>query len=469
MSTMDTAQRPVCVGRIIAISDLSVEILVRDDVRLEEGNVVAAALGTGEVRFEVVELTGACARALPFGPVHGLRRGTEVYLAARELAVEYSDAVFGRVFDPFGRPVDGRPLESRATRGVHERSLGFSEIEVDGELLLTGIKVIDFFAPMRKGFKMGLLGGAGVGKTVLIKELITNVYTGQASNSVFIGVGERSREGRELVDEMDEAGLLDKISMVFGQMGDNPTSRARAVESGLTVAEYLRDEKSQDVLLFVDNIYRFIQASSEISAELRHMPVENGYPTTMLSQIGAVEERIESTDRGSITSFQAIFIPADDLTDSAVQAIMGHMDGQIVLDRKVAEKGLYPAIDVFKSTSDLVSVEGVGERHYLLVERALKCFRRYEELEELVAVLGIDELSAADRNTFFRARRLRNYFTQPMFVAEHFTGIPGQMVELSCVLDDVEAILDGTYDWWDEGDFSYIGSLAQAEEARRDR
>ncbi len=466
MSNTQLATGVTPVGRIIAISDLSIEILVRDGARLEEGNVIAAEHGDGAALFEIVEMEGATARALPFGSVHGLRRGTDVYLADRELSMEYSDEVFGRVFDPFGRPVDGRALESKARRGVRNRSLSYGEIEVDGDMLRTGIKVIDFFAPMRKGFKMGLLGGAGVGKTVLIKELINNVYRGLRSNSVFIGVGERSREGKELYDEMEESGLLDKISMVFGQMGDNPTSRSRAVESGLTVAEYLRDEKGQDVLLFIDNIYRFIQASSEISAELRHMPVENGYPTTMLSQIGAVEERIESTDRGSITSFQAIFIPADDLTDSAVQAIMGHVDGQIVLDRKVAEKGLYPAIDVFKSTSDLVSIEGVGERHYLLVERALKCFRRYEELEELVAVLGIDELSATDRDTFFRARKLRNYFTQPMFVAEDFTGIPGQMVDLDDVLDDVEAILSGEFDAWDEGEFSYIGSISSVKGMR---
>ena len=459
------AHASIPVGRVIAISDLSIEILVRDEVRLEEGNIIGVKHGDKLDRFEVVEMEGATARCLPFYSVHGLKRGAEAVFVSQSLEMEYSDQIFGRVFDPFGTPVDGKTLSSQGKRGVYDRTLSMEEIDVEGDILRTGIKVVDFFAPMRKGFKMGLLGGAGVGKTVLIKELINNVYRGFGSNSVFIGVGERSREGKELYDEMQESNLLDKISMVFGQMGENPTSRSRAVHSGLTQAEYLRDEKNQDVLLFIDNIYRFVQASSEISAELRHIPVENGYPTTMLTQIGEVEERIESTDKGSITSFQAIFIPADDLTDGAVQAIMGHLDGQVVLDRKVAEKGLYPAIDVFKTTSDMVSIEGVGKRHYELVDRALKCFRRYEDLEELVAVLGIDELSHEDRNIFYRARKMRNYFTQPMFVAENFTGIEGKMVAIEDVLDDVEGILDGAYDEWEEAAFSYVGSLKEVKHA----
>ena len=292
----------------------------------------------------------------------------------------------------------------------------------------------------------------------MIKELIHNVYEGLSSNSVFVGIGERSREGQELYSEMKEADLLDKMAMVFGQMGENSTTRSKAVYSGLTLAEYLRDEKGQDVLLFIDNIYRFIQATSEISAELGYMPIENGYPTKMLSDISEVEERINSTENGSITSFQAIFIPADDINDEAVRAILTHLDGQVVLDRKVAEKGYYPAIDVFRTTSKLIDVEKVGKRHYDLVEQALKYLSRYEELEEIIAVLGIEELSKEDQAIFYRSRKLRNYFTQPMFVAENFTGIKGQRVSIKDVLTDVEDILRGVYDNVDESKFAYIGN-----------
>ena len=333
-----------------------------------------------------------------------------------------------------------------------------AEIDVSGDILWTGIKVLDFFAPMQKGYKMGLLGGAGVGKTVLIKELIHNVYTNSGSNSVFIGVGERSREGKELYDEMQEAGLLDKMAIVFGQMGENSVARNKAAFTGLTLAEYLRDEKNQDVLLFIDNIYRYVQATSEINAEMSRMPIENGYPATIETDVSSVEERINSTENGSITSFQAIYIPADDLTDKAVQVISSHLDGKIVLDRKVAEKGIYPAINVFQTTSNMIDIDKVGEKHYYLVNEVIRYLARYEELEEIIAVLGIEELSKADREIFFRSRKLRNYFTQPMFVAENFTGIPGEFVDIKDVLIDVEDILNGVYDDVDEDAFAFIGS-----------
>ena len=258
---------------------------------------------------------------------------------------------------------------------------------------------------------------------------------------------------------MKESDLLDKMSMVFGQMGDGSCSRSKAIYSGLTLAEYLRDERNQDVLLFIDNIYRFVQAKSEISTELKRIPIENGYPTTMVSDINEIEERINSTDTGSITSFQAIYIPADDINDDAVQAVMTHLDGQIVLDRKIAEKGLYPAINVFKSQSKLVDSEKIGERHFGLVEKVLAHLTRYEELEEIIAVLGIEELSEEDKNIFHRSRKLRNYFSQPMFVAEPYTNIPGQFVDIKDVLDDVEGILTGKYDSIDESKFRYIGKI----------
>ena len=373
----------------------------------------------------------------------------------------YSDAILGRVFSPYGDPIDKKPIESQGKRTVYPDPLPLGTIDVNGSMLWTGIKALDFFAPMQKGFKMGLLGGAGVGKTVVIKELIHNVYQGLGSNSVFTGVGERSREGRELYDEMEESGLLDKIAMVFGQMGENSASRSHAIYGGLTLAEYLRDEKNQDVLLFIDNIYRAVQAYSEISAMENRMPIENGYPATLDSDVSEIEERINSTGDGSITSFQAIYIPADDITDAAVQTIMGHLDGQVVLSRKVAEKGLYPAVDVFQTSSTLMEVERVGKRHYDLHEKVIAYLQRYQELEEIIAVLGIEELSQQDKEIFYRSRKLRNYFTQPMFVAQDFTGIPGVYVEIADVLDDVEAILNGSYDDRDEDEFFMIGSMKQ--------
>ena len=445
------------VGKLISVSSLKVEILLEDN-DLGIRDLVCVENGDKIYKFEVAEISGMVASAIVFDLTKGLRRGLDVYKLPNGIQGAYDDAILGRLYNSYGEPIDNKPMGSIGTRNIYDRAVGMEEIEVNGDILWTGIKVLDFFAPMRKGFKMGLLGGAGVGKTVLIKELIHNVYQGLQSNSVFVGVGERSREGRDLYDEMEEANLLDKISMAFGQMGDNAMSRSRALYTGLTLAEYLRDEKQQDVLLFIDNIYRMVQANSEIATELARMPIDNGYSPALLTEISEVEERINSTGTGSITSFQAIFIPADDLNDGAVHAISSHLDGQVVLDRKVAEKGLYPAINVFATQSKIIDPEVVGERHFNLVESALSCLSRYEELEQIVAVLGIDELSQADHDIFFRARKLRNYFSQPMFVAEQYTGIKGEFVQIKDVLDDVEAILTGKLDDVDEGDFTYIGA-----------
>ena len=446
-------------GKIISVSDLLVEVLL-SGVQVKKRDMMYAVKGEKTYRFEVEDIEGNIASLVPFSNVAGLSRGTEVYKAEEGLQMEYSDAILGRVFSPYGDPIDKKPIESQGKRTVYPDPLPLGTIDVNGSMLWTGIKALDFFAPMQKGFKMGLLGGAGVGKTVVIKELIHNVYQGLGSNSVFTGVGERSREGRELYDEM-ESGLLDKIAMVFGQMGENSASRSHAIYGGLTLAEYLRDEKNQDVLLFIDNIYRAVQAYSEISAMENRMPIENGYPATLDSDVSEIEERINSTGDGSITSFQAIYIPADDITDAAVQTIMGHLDGQVVLSRKVAEKGLYPAVDVFQTSSTLMEVERVGKRHYDLHEKVIAYLQRYQELEEIIAVLGIEELSQQDKEIFYRSRKLRNYFTQPMFVAQDFTGIPGVYVEIADVLDDVEAILNGSYDDRDEDEFFMIGSMKQ--------
>ena len=443
------------VGKIISIFDISIEIVLSDN-SIKVGDILEVQ-NNSNYRFEVVEITNTTATCISIETTRGLRKGEEVVLVSHGIHVEYSDKVLGRIFNSYGKSIDKEEFNSEKTARVDHPTTTLKELNIESQILWTGIKVIDFFAPLQKGFKMGLLGGAGVGKTVLIKELIHNVYTSLNSNAVFTGIGERSREGQELYSEMKESNLLDKMSMVYGQMGDNPVSRSKAVYSGLTISEYLRDEKKQDVLLFIDNIYRFIQAKAEIATELKQILIGNGYPADMASEMSKIEERINSNQNGSITSVQAIYIPADDLTDESVQTIMSYMDGQIVLDRKIAELGIYPAIDVFNSTSKLVDIEKIGERHYNLVEQVLKTLTRYNELEEIITVLGIEELSEEDKGIFYRARKLRNYFSQPMFVAEPYTGIPGEFVKIEDILIDVENILSGKYDDIDESKFLFIG------------
>jgi len=450
------------VGKVISISDINIKIYfdILSDININD--ILVTTNGDKTYKFEVVELSGNVITAIPLTSVIGLKRGVNVIRSGDGLKIEYSNAILGRVFNSYGELIDnGEKIINGTEKTIYNSNLTLADINIENDILYTGIKALDFFAPIAKGFKMGLLGGAGVGKTVVIKELINNIYKSRNSNAVFIGVGERLREGKELYDEMKSSNLLDKISIVFGQMGDNPVARSKAVYSGLTLAEYLRDEKKQDVLLFVDNIYRFVQAKSEISTELKRFPVENGYPTTMASDVSDVEERINSIKDGSITSFQAIYVPADDMNDEAVLTITSHMDGQIVLDRKVAEKGLYPAINIFRTTSKLIDASVVGERHYKLVESVLKYLTRYEELEEIIAVLGIDELSQDDKNIFYRSRKIRNYFTQPMFVAENYTNIPGKFVKVPDILDDVEQLLNGVYDKIDEDNFLYIGTIKE--------
>ena len=439
------------VGKIISIFDISVEVILSDS-SIKIGDILVLE-NDNKYSFEVVNINNISATCISLGTTRGLKKGANVVKKADGIEIEYSDKILGRVFNSYGDAIDNKRLDSVRKRNINHNTISLKELNVESDILWTGIKVIDFFAPLQKGFKMGLLGGAGVGKTVLIKELIHNVYSSINAHAIFVGAGERSREGKELYDDMLESNLLDKMVMVFGAMGDNPVSRSKSVYSGLTFAEYLRDEKKQDVLIFIDNIYRFIQAKSEISTELKELLIENGYPADMASEISKIEERISSTDNGSITSFQAIYIPADDYNDEAVQTITSYMDGQIVLDRKVAELGLYPAIDVFKSTSRLVDIEKIGERHFKLIEEVLRYLTRYKELEEIIAILGIEELSEDDKHIFYRSRKLRYYFSQPMFVAEPFTNIPGEFVKIEDVLIDVENILNGTYDSVDESKF----------------
>ena len=449
------------IGSIVSVSDLNVKVLLDKADSVVVGDVLEAFHKDKKYTFEIVEINENIAKVIPFDSVMFLKKGIPVSKSDKKLSIEYSDNILGRVFDSYGRLIDDTVIENPVEREVYDRNVSLNEIDIKSNILWTGIKVIDFFAPIQKGSKLGLLGGAGVGKTVIIKELINNVFKKFQSNSIFIGVGERSREGKELYDEMLESDLLDKIGIVFGQMGDNSTSRSKAIYSGLTLAEYLRDEKKQDVLLFIDNIYRFVQAKSEISTELGRPALENGYPTTMVSDVSEVEERINSTNEGSITSFQAIYIPADDYTDEAVQTITGHLDGQIVLDRSVAEKGIYPAVNVFRTSSILADPDYIGERHFKLIEETLRYLTRYEELEEIIVVLGIEELSDEDKEIFYRSRKLRNYFSQPMCVAEQYTNMKGEIVNIEDVLTDVENILKGTYDNVDESDFMFIGKYGK--------
>ena len=444
------------VGKIISIFDISVEIILNEESNVKIGDI----LKTNDEKnysFEVVSVNNVSATCISLNYTRGLKKGIEVIKLSEGIEIEYSDRILGRVFDSYGNPIDNKPIESIQKRKINNNTVSLKNVEVNAPILWTGIKIIDFFAPLQKGFRMGLLGGAGVGKTVLIKELIHNVYSSINANAVFVGAGERSREGKELYEEMQDSNLLGNMSMVFGVMGDNPVSRSKSVYSGLSLAEYLRDEKKQDVLLFIDNIYRFIQAKSEIATELKQLLIENGYPSDMANEISKIEERISSTENGSITSFQAIYIPADDYNDEAVGTVTSYMDGQIVLDRKIAELGLYPAIDVFKSTSRLVDIEKIGERHFRLIEEVLRYLTRYQELEEIIAILGIEELSEEDKSIFYRSRKLRYYFSQPMFVAEPFTNIPGEFVKIEDILNDVENILKGTYDNVDESKFLFIG------------
>ena len=441
-------------GKIISIFDISIEVVLNDK-SIKVGDILATQ--DNKYSFEVVEINNVSAKCISLHSTRGLKKGTPVIKISSGVEVEYSDKILGRIFNSYGDVIDKKEFISANKRKTDHPTTTLEELNIESQILWTGIKVIDFFAPLQKGFKMGLLGGAGVGKTVLIKEMIHNIYTSLNSNAVFTGIGERSREGQELYSEMKESNLLDKMSMAYGQMGDNPVSRSKAVYTGLTMAEYLRDEKKQDVLLFIDNIYRFIQAKSEIATELKQILIGNGYPSDMASEISKIEERINSNQNGSITSVQAIYIPADDLTDESVQTIMSYMDGQIVLDRKTAELGIYPAIDVFNSNSKLIDIERIGERHFNLVEQVIKTLNRYQELEEIITVLGIEELSEEDKGIFYRARKLRNYFSQPMFVAEAYTNIPGQFVKIEDVLIDVENILSGKYDDIDESKFLFIG------------
>ena len=404
-------------------------------------------------------------RCIAMGPTEGVLRGLDVIDTNSPITVPVGNQTLGRMFNVLGNPIDekkdGNSFEFRLP--IHRKAPSFKDQNVQTEILETGIKVIDLLCPYMKGGKVGLFGGAGVGKTVLIQELIHNIATEQKGISVFAGVGERSREGNDLYHEMKASGVLAKTALVFGQMNEPPGARMRVALSGLTMAEYFRDVEHQDVLLFIDNIFRFTQAGSEVSALLGRMPSAVGYQPTLATEMGQLQERITSTKNGSITSVQAIYVPADDLTDPAPATTFSHLDAKTVLDRNTASLGIYPAVDPLDSTSNILDPNIVGEEHYKVAREVQKILQRYKELQDIIAILGMDELSDEDKVIVNRARRIRNFLSQPFFVAEGFNAMPGKYVPVKDTVRSFRAILDGKYDNYPESAFLYVGTIEDIE------
>lgn len=370
--------------------------------------------------------------------------------------------ILGRIFNVLGQPIDGLgAVKTTKVASIHKKPVKFQEQKVNDQILETGIKVVDLLTPFTKGGKIGLFGGAGVGKTVLVQELINNIATVHSGISVFAGVGERSREGNDLYHEMRNANVLDKTVLVFGQMNEAPGPRMRTALSALTMAEYFRDHEKKDVLFFIDNIFRFVQAGSEVSTLLGRKPSAVGYQPTLANEMGSLQERIVQTDNGSITSVQAIYVPADDITDPAPATTLSHLDSRVILDRNIAALGIYPAINPLTSTSQMLKPEVVGQKHYQTAQAVRQLLQRFDELKDIIAILGFDELSEEDKLIVKRARKLRNFFSQPFFVAEKFTGNSGKYCRIKQVVDDFAAIVDGQFDDVDEKEFFYRGSLSE--------
>jgi len=404
-------------------------------------------------------------RAVAMSSTDGLVRGMEAVDQGAPISTPVGEAVLGRVFNVLGETIDNRGEVGTDERmPIHRPAPKFEEQESTTELFETGIKVIDLLAPYTRGGKVGLFGGAGVGKTVLIQELINNIATEHGGYSVFSGVGERTREGNDLWLEFQEADILDKVAMVFGQMNEPPGARMRVGLTGLTMAEYFRDEAGQDVLLFIDNIFRFIQAGSEVSALLGRMPSAVGYQPTLAYDVGTLQERITSTKKGSITSVQAVYVPADDLTDPAPATTFAHLDATTVLSRDIVEKGIYPAVDPLDSTSNILDPRILGEEHYNVAREVQEILQEYKDLQDIIAILGMDELSEEDKIVVNRARRIERFLSQPFFVAEQFTGTPGKYVELDDTIRGFKGILEGRYDDLPEEAFYMVGTIEDAVE-----
>ncbi len=422
----------------------------------------------GEKRaMEVAQhIEGGIARCILFSGSEGLSRGLRVHPLGHTIEVPVGKAVLGHMFNVFGEAVDeGRPLPSDVRKkSIYRKAPDFEDQSPAVEILETGIKVIDLLEPYPKGGKIGLFGGAGVGKTVLIQELIHNIATEHGGYSIFTGVGERSREGNDLWREMNESGVSEKTALVFGQMNEAPGVRMRVALSGLTMAEHFRDEEHQDVLLFIDNIFRFVQAGSEVSTLLGRMPSAVGYQPTLANEMGELQERITSTKDGSVTSVQAIYVPADDLTDPATATAFTHLDATTVLSRRVSEQGIYPAVDPLESSSRILEADIVGKEHYTIARRVQETLQKYSELQDIIAILGMEELSDEDRLTVARARKIQRFLSQPMFVAEKFTGIKGRYVPLSETIKGFRAILDGEMDQYPEAAFYNVGTIDEVRE-----
>ena len=453
------------VGKIVSIVGVVLDVKFDNENSLPNLlNALVIKLGDKEIVAEVAQHIGDdTVRCISMSATDGLVRGMEAVDTGKPISVPVGDATLGRIFNVLGEPVDEAPAPKNAPElPIHRQAPAYNEIGGTAEILETGIKVVDLLAPYLKGGKIGLFGGAGVGKTVLIQELINNIAKQHCGISVFAGVGERTREGNDLYHEMKESGVLNKTALVFGQMNEPPGARMRVALSGLTMAEYFRDEQNQDVLLFVDNIFRFTQAGSEVSALLGRMPSAVGYQPTLATEMGNLQERITSTKRGSITSVQAVYVPADDLTDPAPATTFTHLDAKTVLSRQIASLGIFPAVDPLESTSRVLDPKIVGDEHYEVARGVQSILQRYKELQDIIAILGMDELSDEDKLIVARARKIQRFLSQPFTVAEQFTGFQGKYVPVKETIRGFKEILEGKHDDLPESAFLFVGSIDEA-------
>ncbi|HAT6195326.1 TPA: F0F1 ATP synthase subunit beta [Clostridioides difficile] len=453
------------VGKVVQIVGAVLDVKFDSEQSLPNLlNALVIKLGDKEIVAEVAQHIGDdTVRCIAMSATDGLVRGMEVVDTEGPISVPVGDETLGRIFNVLGKPVDGKPAPKSAPKlPIHRPAPAYDELETTAEILETGIKVVDLLAPYLKGGKIGLFGGAGVGKTVLIQELINNIAKQHGGISVFSGVGERTREGNDLYGEMSESGVINKTALVFGQMNEPPGARMRVALTGLTMAEHFRDEQGQDVLLFVDNIFRFTQAGSEVSALLGRMPSAVGYQPTLATEMGALQERITSTKKGSITSVQAVYVPADDLTDPAPATTFSHLDAKTVLSRQISSLGIYPAVDPLESTSRILDPSIVGKEHYEVARGVQSILQRYKELQDIIAILGMDELSDEDKLIVARARKIQRFLSQSFTVAEQFTGNPGQYVPVKETVRGFKEILEGKHDDLPESAFLFVGTIEDA-------
>ena len=460
-------------GILVQAIGTVVDVRFPDGVLPELLTALVVTLDDKEIVLEVEQHVGDdTARCIAMSATEGLYRGMPVKNTNKPIEVPVGNATLGRMFNVLGEPIDdakdNKELSTAKRKPIHREAPKFEEQETHTQILETGIKVIDLLCPYVKGGKVGLFGGAGVGKTVLIQELINNIATEQHGISVFAGVGERSREGNDLYNEMKQSGVLEKTALVYGQMNEVPGARMRVALSGLTMAEYFRDEMNQDVLLFIDNIFRFTQAGSEVSALIGRMPSAVGYQPTLATEMGQLQERITSTRAGSITSIQAVYVPADDLTDPAPATTFSHLDAKTVLDRNIAALGLYPAVDPLESSSNVLDPNVLGEEHYRVARGVQTILQRYKELQDIIAILGMEELSDDDKIIVNRARRIRNFLSQPFRVAEAYSGYKGKYVKIDDTIRSFKAILSGEYDSYPEAAFLYCGTIEDVVEKAKE-